>query len=340
MSLNDYVDSLAAKTQIALDTKEGHELIWEQFLKNARGVSESALKKARLLLGKDPKKIKELADIARNERNWIKNDNKNIAISGCLRSGFFALAISGTILGIFSKAIFPGASPSGQLGGLTTGLFLAAPLTLAGLFCFDNGCTLIGDIKDIIYNKKHLKLWLENDFEKCIDKALEEVEAEASNNLEEQISEIENQHGNQEQVEQVQKETQQVLQETQIEQAQEAQQDLSETQPEQAQEEVLPAEIAQENEQKEQVKPILKREEMDSKLIEMYKGGKLPFETLINLCQDNPVTKDEVWKIEQDKIITEFKKETKNQGGKITKEQAEEYKNKIIEMYDKIYPTR
>lgn len=72
MSLNDYVDSLAAKTQIALDTKEGHELIWEQFLKNARGVSESALKKARLLLGKDPKKIKELADIARNERNWIK----------------------------------------------------------------------------------------------------------------------------------------------------------------------------------------------------------------------------------------------------------------------------
>ena len=82
----------------------------------------------------------------------------------------------------------------------------------------------------------------------------------------------------------------------------EAQQDTSETQPEQAQEEVLPAEIAQENEQKEQIKPILKRE--DSKLIEMYKGGKLPFETLMNLCQDNPVIADEVWKIEQDKIIT------------------------------------
>ena len=120
----------------------------------------------------------------------------------------------------------------------------------------------------------------------------------------------------------------------------EAQQDTSETQPEQAQEEVLLAEIAQENEQKEQVKPILKREEADSKLIEMYKGGKIPFETLMNLCQDNPAVADEVWEIEKDKFTIEVEKERKNQGGNITKEQTEKYKNKIIEMYDKIYPSR
>ena len=74
----------------------------------------------------------------------------------------------------------------------------------------------------------------------------------------------------------------------------------------------MPAGIAQENEQKEQAKAILKQEEEGSKLIEKYKDGKLPFETLMNLYQDNSVIADEVWEIEQDKIITEFKKETKN----------------------------